>query len=398
MSESLDVSTFVEGQIEEIRRAVGDARVLIAVSGGVDSTVSAVLTHRAIGDNLICIFIDDNFMRLGEPQRVKEVLSSPPLNLPVRVLDERKRFMVALKGLSDAEEKRKAFRETFYRVLGEAAEREGCTFLVQGTIKADIMETAGGIKTQHNVLEQIGIDTVERFGFKLIEPVASLYKYQVREVAKFLGAPREVSERQPFPGPGLSVRVVGEVVPEKLEELKRATAAVEEVLEEIGAAQYFAAIFDEAYDREDDRELRGEAASTLGVMTSHLRVSILRGRGTGVLGGKRAYGKVVAVSAKDDRGGVIEEEWRKLRGLQETLQGRHPEFTRILYRIDGREEGGYLIAVRAVKTKDFITAEVAEAPWPVLKRAAEEVLEECPRVSGVYFDITPKPPATIEFE
>jgi len=397
MSEVFDVEAFVERQVEEIRRAVGDAKALIAVSGGVDSTTSAVLTHRAIGDNLICVFIDDNFMRLGEPQRVKRILSSPPLGLPVKVLDERERFMEALRGLRDAEEKRKAFRETFYRVLGETAEREGCTYLVQGTIKADIVETVGGIKTQHNILEQIGIDPVERFGFKVIEPVKALYKHQVREVARYLGAPPEVSERQPFPGPGLSVRVVGEIRAEKLEELKRATAAVEEGLKGIGAAQYFAAIFDEAYE-EEGGEVQEEAASILGIPATRVRARTLRDRGTGIFEGRRAYGSVLTVSAEDPQGRTLELEWGRMRRLQSALQERHREFTHILYRIDGREEGDYLIAVRAVKTKDFITAEVAEAPWSLLKATAAEILEACPKVSGVYFDITPKPPATIEFE
>jgi len=394
MSEDFDAKTFVEQQVQAIKKTVGEAKVLIAVSGGVDSTVSAVLTHKAIGGNLVCVFIDDNFMRLDEPRRVKEVLSAPPLSLPVKVLEERGRFMSALKGLSDAEEKRKAFRETFYRVLGDAVKRERCSYLVQGTIKADVVETAGGIKTQHNVLEQIGINPVERFGFKVIEPLVALYKYQVREVGRLLGAPREVSERQPFPGPGLSVRVVGEILSEKLEELKRATVVVEGELESLGADQYFAAIFDEAYEEEDEEELR-EAASALGSTASRLKVSILGDRGTGMLGGERAYGKIVTVSGRE---GVVEASWSRLRRLQRDLQAAHPEVTRILYEIGRRSKGEYLLAVRAVKTRDYITAEVAEAPWTLLKKVAEGVLEACPNVSKVYFDITPKPPATIEFE
>ena len=393
MSEGFDVKVFVERQIQTIKRTVGDSKVLIAVSGGVDSTVSAVLTHRAVGDNLVCIFIDDNFMRLGEPQRVKEALSAPPLNLPVKVLDERKRFMDALEGLRDAEEKRKAFREAFYQVLGDAVKEERCIYLVQGTIKADVVETVGGIKTQHNVLEQIGIDPVERFGFKVIEPLVSLYKYQVREVARFLGAPLEVSERQPFPGPGLSIRVVGEIGPEKLEELRKATVIVEESFGNLRADQYFAAIFDEAYEEEDEEELH-EAASALD-SASRLKVSILRDRGTGMLGGERAYGKIVTVSGSE---GVVEAGWGKLRRLQRDLQAAYPEVTRILYEIGRRSKGEYLLAIRAVRTKDYITAEVAEAPWNLLKKVAEGVLEACPNVSKVYFDITPKPPATIEFE
>ncbi|MCW3992108.1 MAG: hypothetical protein NWE79_05325, partial [Candidatus Bathyarchaeota archaeon] len=199
MSE-LDVEAFVDKQVEAIRETLGEERALIAVSGGVDSTVCAVLTRMAIGDNLICTFIDDNFMRLGEPDRVKAMLSAPPLNLPVKILDERKRFTEALAGLRDAEEKRKAFREAFYKTLSDSAKAENCRYLVQGTIKADIDETKGGIKTQHNILEQIGINPVERYGYKIIEPIASLYKYQVRKVARFLGTTAETSERQPFPG------------------------------------------------------------------------------------------------------------------------------------------------------------------------------------------------------
>ncbi|MCJ7574643.1 hypothetical protein MUO93_10350, partial [Candidatus Bathyarchaeota archaeon] len=175
---------FVEKQVAAVREALGGEKALVAVSGGVDSTVSAVITHRAIGGNLACVFIDDNFMRLGEPERVKQLLSSPPLSLPLKVLDERERFMKALKGLRDAEEKRKAFRDTFYSALSDAARREGCRYLVQGTIKADIEETTAGIKTQHNILEQIGINPVERYGYRVVEPLVALYKWQVREVAR----------------------------------------------------------------------------------------------------------------------------------------------------------------------------------------------------------------------
>ena len=131
MSE-LDVEAFVDKQVEAIRETLGEERALIAVSGGVDSTVCAVLTHMAIGENLICAFIDDNFMRLGEPESVKAMLSASPLNLPVKILDERERFMETLAGLEDAEVKRKAFREAFYQTLSDAAREEGCRYLVQG--------------------------------------------------------------------------------------------------------------------------------------------------------------------------------------------------------------------------------------------------------------------------
>ena len=241
--EDLNVSAFIEQQIQAIQEVLGPNKAIVAVSGGVDSTVSAKIAHMAIGDNLVCVFIDDNFMRLGESEQVKGLLTGEPLNLPLRILNERQRFMENLNGLSDAEEKRKAFRETFYQTLRDAAEEEGCKYLIQGTIKADVDETSGGIKTQHNILEQIGIDPVEKYGLQVIEPLKSLYKYQVREVARSLQIPPELAERQPFPGPGLSIRVVGQITAEKLDELKKATFIVEEQLGPHSPSQYFAAIF-----------------------------------------------------------------------------------------------------------------------------------------------------------
>ena len=393
----LDVTGFVEGQIEAVRRALGGGRALIAVSGGVDSTVSAVITHRAVGSNLICVFIDDNFMRLGEPDRVEATLSAPPLSLPVKILDERERFMDALAGLRDAEEKRRAFREAFYRTLSEAAGREGCKFLVQGTIKADVMETEGGIKTQHNVLEQIGIDPVERFGFKVIEPVEALYKYQVREVARHLGAPPELSERQPFPGPGLSVRVVGEITSEKLEELKRATAVVEEGLKPHAPDQYFAAILS-GEASEAPGALRTDAARALNLDDSRVEVMFLGEKATGIVDGRRAYGLIAAVEATDPSGRPLDVGYDALEAMRSRLRMRHPEITRVLHLVGGEKRAGYVVALRAVRTRDFITAALAEIPWTTLSEVSDRVLGTCPKVAKVYFDVTPKPPATIEFE
>jgi len=393
----LDVSVFVKRQIEAVRRALGGERALIAVSGGVDSTVSAVITHRAIGDNLACVFIDDNFMRLGEPERVKARLSAPPLNLSVKVLDERDRFMEALRGLSDAEEKRKAFRETFYRTLSEAAERDGCRFLVQGTIKADVIETEGGVKTQHNVLEQIGIDPVERFGFGVVEPVATLYKYQVRDVARYLGAPPEVSERQPFPGPGLSVRVVGEITTEKLGDLKKATALVEEGFRVHDPDQYFAAIFSGEASRAP-RILHSEAAEALNLDLSRVRSNYFAEKATGVIDGKRTYGFVAAVEAREEAGTPLQRGYEALERMRRRVQVNYPEVTRVLYLVDGEDRRGYTVVLRAIRTRDFITAALAEIPWTTLKDVSKKILRACPRVSKVYLDVTPKPPATIEFE
>ena len=385
-----DAKTFLEKQITATREVLGGEKTLIAVSGGVDSTVSAAITHRAIGGNLSCVFIDDNFMRLGEPERVKQLLSSPPLSLPVKVLDERERFMSALKGLRDAEEKRKAFRDTFYKSLGDVARREKCRYLVQGTIRADIEETTAGVKTQHNILEQIGINPVEKYGYRVVEPLVALYKWQVREVARLIGMPEELSERQPFPGPGLSVRVVGEITPEKLDEEKKATVIAEEYLAPLNPSQFFAAIFGSNPTRKHD----GIAAEVAGhLKASSVEADILSEKATGVVGGKRAYGDVVLLGL-----GGAQPTHKRLQEARERLQREHPEVTRVLVEVGTRHGRGYRVTLRAIKTRDFLTAEVADIPWNTLEEAAEKILEKCPKVSSVYYDVTPKPPATVEFE
>jgi len=283
-----DPKEFVKEQVKEVRKVVGDERALIAVSGGVDSTASAALTHRAIGENLLCVMLDDAFMREGEPERVAHLVSSPPLNLPIRVLNVQDRFLNALKGLRDAEEKRKAFRETFYKTLSETAEKEGCRFLVQGTIAADVVETTRGVKTQHNVLSQIGINTIRRYGYQVVEPVASLYKGQVRQVARHLRIPSEISERQPFPGPGLSVRVVGEIRADKLESLKNATVITEENLAKHKPDQYFAVIIDttEKSQHPNLMHMRETTARFLNVPARHLSMKVFQDRATGVKAGE----------------------------------------------------------------------------------------------------------------
>jgi GMP synthase (glutamine-hydrolysing) len=392
MSE-LDVASFVDGQVKAVKEALGDERALIAVSGGVDSTVSAVITHRALGDNLVCVFIDDNFMRLGEPEKVKAMLSSPPLNLPVKVLKERKRFMDALSGLVDAEEKRKAFRETFYRTLSDAAKAEGCRYLVQGTIRADIEETAGGIKTQHNILEQIGIDPVERFGYTVVEPIASLYKYQVRQVARYLGAPPEASERQPFPGPGLSVRVPGEITEEKLIQLKASTAVVEEGLKELKPAQYFSVIFDGEIEEAPPR-VKGAVKEALGVEPVTVSTYYLKERGTGMVDGNRTYGYVVGIEAEGD--GRFS--YTELEKMRKAVQPPEAGISRVLYLVADRGGEGYYVTMRSVETQDFLTAQITEVPWEILEKTAKGILKACPKVAKVFYDVTPKPPATVEFE
>jgi len=392
---------FVEKQVKEIREVLGEERALVAVSGGVDSTTCAALTHRAIGENLLCVMLDDAFMREREPERVAQLVSQQPLRLPIKILNVRERFLRALKGLRDAEEKRKVFRETFYNTLRETAEDEGCEFLVQGTIAADIVETTGGVKTQHNVLAQVGIDPVERFGFRVVEPLASLYKEQVRRVARFLGVPSEISERQPFPGPGLSVRVVGEIRADKLRVLKRATAIAEEELAKHPPSQFFAVVV-ENVERPLGSNLVGLSemiGEFLGVSSDYVSVKVFRDRATGVKGGQRLYGDILVVKVEDESGHILKPPIESLVGLQAKIVEENPSFTRVLYAINETEKKqAYSVVVRAVETVDFLTASVADVSWKSLEKIANGVLEVCPRVSGVYYDVTSKPPATIEFE
>jgi len=342
---------FIDHQIREIQSVLQNEKAIIACSGGVDSTTCAVLANRAVGRNLRCVFIDTNFMRLGEPEQVFEALSQPPLNLPVTVIDARERFMEALKGLTDAEAKRKAFRSTFYAVLSEVAREEGCRFLIQGTILPDVLETVGGIKTQHNVLEQMKIDTREAYGFKVVEPLVSLYKYHVREVAKKLGVAVERTERPPFPGPGLSVRVLGDL------------------------------------------------AGLINVAGAEITVRALKSRATGIKKGQRLYGRIVLIDIVDGEGRCLSQAMEGFDAVQRGVSERDAEASRVLYRLtDNPRRERWLIAVRAVETQDFVTARVSRIPWNILREVERTIRAACPTVSAVYYDITPKPPSSIEFE
>jgi GMP synthase (glutamine-hydrolysing) len=392
---------FVDKQVAEIRRTVGRNRALIAVSGGVDSSTCAVLTHRALGENLLCVMLDDAFMRKGEPERVRDLLAQPPINLPLRILGVQERFLKALKGLRDAEEKRKAFRETFYKTLSETAKKEGCRFLVQGTIKADIVETVGGIKTQHNVLSQVGISPTEFYGFQVVEPLVTLYKGQVREVARFLGIPSEISERQPFPGPGFSVRIVGEVRADKVESLKEATALTEKTLAKHQPSQYFAAIIDDAEAQGQSRcsHIREIAAGFFEIPSERVSVKVFEDRATGIRGGERHYGQIVAIKASTAAGFIYQPSMSSLVALQTEILRENPSFTRVLYAVQEEQaRRPYVIVIRAIQTDDFLTAEVSDISWTTLKETARRIFQTCSNISSVYYDVTPKPPATIEME
>jgi len=392
---------FVEKQVDEIRKVIGKERALVAVSGGVDSSTCAVLVHQAIGENLQCIMLDDAFMRENEPERVAYLLSQPPLGLPIKVIDVQKRFLKALEGLTDAEEKRKVFRETFYKTLGETAKREGCQFLVQGTIAADIVETTEGIKTQHNVLAQIGINPIERFGFQVIEPLASLYKWQVRKVARHLRVPSEIAERQPFPGPGLSVRVVGEIRSDKLASLKKTTTITEKKLAKHKPSQYFAAILDntERPSHPNLERIQKTTVDFLNIPASFVSVKIFKDKATGIMDGKRSYGDVVAIKAEAAKGRIHETSVDNLVSLQKRVIKENPALTRVFYCIqEAKRKQPYVVVTRAIGTTDFLTASVAKISWETLTETAEEILDKCKNVSGVYYDVTPKPPATVEME
>jgi GMP synthase (glutamine-hydrolysing) len=392
---------FVENQVTEIRHVLGKERALIAVSGGVDSSTCAALVHKAIGENLLCVMLDDAFMREGEPQQVAHLLSQPPLKLPIKILSVQERFLNEMKELRDAEEKRKVFRENFYRVLSETAQRENCSFLVQGTILADIVETAGGVKTQHNVLSQIGINPMQRYGLQIIEPLKTLFKGQVRQVARYLEIPTEIAERQPFPGPGLSVRVVGEIRRDKLQSLKKATAIAEDRLKKHKPDQYFAVIMDnlEKPDRSESARVQESAAKAFKVPQSKVSVRVSMDKATGTKKGERHYGEVAAIKVQADGGKLFQPPLQDLVNMQRTVIADNSEFTRIFYMVrETPKQQPYLIAIRAIETQDYLTAKVATIPWKTLIEIGDKILAACSNVSNIYYDVTPKPPATIEME
>jgi GMP synthase (glutamine-hydrolysing) len=310
----MDYRKFARAQIASIAKTVGSGAAISALSGGVDSAVTTIMGHKALGNRLKVIFIDDGLMRQDEPRQVKAAFAR--LGIRVTVIDAARTFFAALKGLTDPEEKRKAFRHTFYKVFSKAVRESGAHFLLQGTIAPDIIETRKGVKTQHNVLDQIGISAKKGYGFTTIEPLKALFKPGVREVGKALGLPKAMHQRMPFPGPGLSCRCLGEVTPERIEIVRRACRIVEEETAKFKRFQAF------------------------GVL--------LADRATGVTkGGRRAFGDT--------------------------------------------------IAVRCVDSSNAITARPTRLPWPVLMRIQQRICREIPSVTKVLYDLTPKPPSTIEY-
>ncbi len=304
---------FIDKAVNEIKEKIGDRKAIIALSGGVDSSVAALLTHKAIGDNLLAVFVDTGLMRKNEPDEIYKIFKEE-LGLNLKIIDAKDLFLENLKGITDPEEKRKIIGKLFIDVFEKVAMENGEEVLVQGTIAPDWIESEGAIKTHHNIALPHGMV------LEVVEPLRELYKDEVRLLAKELGLPDKIVNRQPFPGPGLAVRVLGEITEEKLNICKEANAIVEEEIEKEGLDkqlwQYFAAVLDT--------------------------------KGTGVKGDVREY--------------------------------------------------NWIVAIRFVESLDAMTASVPEIPFHILKRISKRITSEIPNVARVVFDITDKPPATIEFE
>lgn len=249
---------FITEKVHEISSTVfGEEAVVNALSGGVDSSTVTMLGHRALGDKLKTYFIDSGLMRRNEPQEVVSLFEK--LGVQVVIIDARRKFFEALKGITDPEEKREAVRRTFYKdVFGQLVKETGAKYILQGTIFTDIEETVAGIKKQHNIFLQIGIDPEEAFGYQIIEPLQQLRKDGVRRVARALMLPELVYNKMPFPGPGLAARILGEVTAEKIKIVRQATAITEEVLlHNVNAFQYLAILHQDRVTgmRDGKREL-----------------------------------------------------------------------------------------------------------------------------------------------
>jgi GMP synthase (glutamine-hydrolysing) len=311
--EELDPEKFIKMKVAEISRAVGKGIAINALSGGVDSSVVTMLAHRALGKRLKSFFVENGIMREGEPRRIVALFKS--MGVPVELCDARNEFFSALRGVTDPEEKREAITQTFYKtVFGRLVRDSGAKFLLQGTNYTDVEETVAGIKRQHNILEQIGIDTKKKFGYTVLEPIIQLRKTAVRNVARALGLPEEIYNRPPFPGPALSARVIGEVNPERIRVVRQATQIVEEELCRSGAFQYLAILHQD-----------------------------------------------------------------KVTGIR-----------------DGERDFGMQIEVRCWESTDAVTGVPTNLPFEKLERLADRITGEVKGVVSVTYNITKKPPSTIE--
>ncbi|HAK96964.1 MAG TPA: ExsB family transcriptional regulator [Planctomycetes bacterium] len=242
--EELNPTAFIDAKVRELAETVGGGTAVNALSGGVDSSTVTMLGHRALGSRLKTYFVDNGIMREGEPDRVVAFFNAR--GVPVEKVDARDEFFAALKGKADPEEKRQAITDAFYtQVFGRLVRESGARFLLHGTILTDVEETVAGIKRQHNILAQLGIDTQAVYGYKVLEPLIELRKPAVRAVCKALGLPEEMYNRPPFPGPALTARVIGEATPERIALVRIATRVVEEVLAGTKAFQWLAILHED---------------------------------------------------------------------------------------------------------------------------------------------------------
>ena len=258
-AQELDAEAFIAEKVEAIRAAVGNGRAINALSGGVDSSTVTMLGHRALGERLRTVFIENGLMRVGEADRVVKLFRE--LGVSVEVVEAREDFFTALRGITDPEQKREAVTQTFYKeVFGRLVRESGAKHLLQGTILTDVDETVAGIKRQHNVFEQLGIDPQEAFGYRILEPLINLRKDGVRKVGRALGLPAELFQRIPFPGPALAARVIGEATAERIETVRRATAVVERLLAGTDAFQYLAILHEDRVTgmRDGKRQFGGQ--------------------------------------------------------------------------------------------------------------------------------------------
>ena len=240
----LDPARFIDEQVARIREAVGGGTAINALSGGVDSSVVTMIGHRALGPRLRTVFVENGLMREGEPEQVAGAFET--LGVPVKIIDARGEFLAALAGITDPEQKREAVTQTFYRrVFGRLVREGGAKFLLQGTILTDVDETVAGIKRQHNVFAQLGIDPQEAFGYRILKPLVQLRKDAVRIVGRALGLPESTFARIPFPGPALAARVIGEATADRVATVRRATAIVERALSGTAAFQYLAILHED---------------------------------------------------------------------------------------------------------------------------------------------------------
>ena len=238
-AKDLSTDDFIQQKAKEIAELVGKGFAINALSGGVDSSAVTMLGHKVLAKNLKTYFIDNGLMRQGEPESIVSIFKK--MGVEVEIINAQDKFFKALKGITGPEEKREAITQAFYKdVFGKLVKQSNAKYLLQGTILTDVDETVAGIKRQHNVFEQLGIDPQEAFGYKIIEPLVQLRKDGVRKVASALGLPEEIYNRMPFPGPALAARIIGEVTPEKINTVRKATSIVEEELKAVKAFQYMA--------------------------------------------------------------------------------------------------------------------------------------------------------------